>query len=68
MNSSVQHLDRFIEAFSSLSTCPDDAAEEEIRSLVQSTIAALVEDDPAAFADQERWIWPLIWEDISNQI
>ncbi|HWB59057.1 MAG TPA: SUKH-4 family immunity protein [Chthoniobacteraceae bacterium] len=64
MNSSVQRLDKFIEAFLSSSEIPDDAPEEEARASIRSIIARLEKEDPAAFADKERWIWPLVWEDV----
>jgi hypothetical protein len=63
MNSSVELLGRFIDAVETLSI-PPDASDEEARAIVRSTIACLESLDGAAFADRERWLWALYWEDV----
>ncbi len=65
MNSSVQHLDRFLDAYLSWFTGIGDISDDEVRSAASRIIAALRLDDPQAFANR-RWIWSLIWNDIEN--
>jgi hypothetical protein len=65
MNSSVQHLDRFLDVYLSWFEKITDIPDDEVRQAAHRTIAALRVDDPPAFAN-DRWIWPLIWNDILN--
>lgn len=65
MNSSVHHLDRFLDVYVSWFDSINDIPEDAVRSAASRTIAALRLDDPPAFANA-RWIWQLIWNDILN--
>ncbi|HWB05108.1 MAG TPA: SUKH-4 family immunity protein [Verrucomicrobiales bacterium] len=64
MNSSVQQLAHFAGVWTSWYEGLAEASDEEVKAAALAAIERLKECDPAAFADEERWVWPLMWEDL----
>jgi len=66
MNSSVEHLDKFVTCYLTWWVGVQDDDRSALQEAIGHTTRSLRDLDPPAFSS-ERWIWPQIWEDLLAQ-